>query len=138
VVGINFFPAFLDTAHGAAFEKLEAETRALERRLRNSLATPEDALSEAHAWRAQQLARLPEVPVDIVVQHIDHIAQTAGIDHVALGSDFDGIATVPVGLPDIAALPTITELLIRRGYDDDAIRKVLGGNLLRLLAGTTG
>jgi membrane dipeptidase len=138
VVGINFFPAFLDTAHGLAFDQLEADTSALEERLRNSTSNPQEARQKARAWRDRQLDNLPPVPIDAVIRHIDHIVQTAGIDHVALGSDFDGIATVPTGLADVAALPAITELLLRQGYDDDAIRKILGGNLLRILSTVIG
>lgn len=138
IVGINFFPAFLDTAHGTAFEKLEAETKRLEQQLRRTTGDEERARDEARAWRTAQLATLPPVPVEAVIRHIDHMVQVAGIDHVALGSDFDGIATTPAGLPDIAALPTLTELLLRQGYDGESIRKVLGGNCLRLLETVLG
>lgn len=138
VVGINFFPAFLDTGHGQAFEQIEARTTALEERLSKSTGDLTEARRQARAWRAEQLTTLPPVPVEVIVRHIDHIVKVAGIDHVALGSDFDGIATTPAGLPDIAALPTLTEHLLRRGYDGPAIRKILGGNLLRLLATVLG
>jgi membrane dipeptidase len=138
MVGINFFPAFLDTGHGAAFERLEAETAELENAIRTRTGDPERARAEARSWRANGLTQLPSVPVETIVRHIDHIVDVAGIDHVALGSDFDGIATTPEGLPDMAALPILTELLLRQGYDDASIRKVLGGNLLRLLRTVVG
>lgn len=138
VVGINFFPAFLDTDHGTAFEGIEAETAALERRLASASGDAERARREARAWRAEQLATLPPVQAETIVRHIDHIVEVAGIDHVALGSDFDGIATTPTDLPDIAALPVITELLVRRGYDEVAVRKVLGDNWLRVMAAVFG
>jgi membrane dipeptidase len=138
VVGVNFFPAFLDTAHGDAFERIEAEALALQESLRRSSGDPEDAQVKARAWRNQQLTTLPPVAADTIIRHIDHMVQTAGIDHVALGSDFDGIATVPIDLPDIAALPRITELLLQQGYGEDDVRKVLGGNLLRILTTVVG
>jgi membrane dipeptidase len=67
-----------------------------------------------------------------VVDHIEHIIKTAGIDHVGLGSDFDGIHTVPHQLDDVSCYPYITQELLNRGYSRDDIRKVLGGNLLRV------
>jgi membrane dipeptidase len=69
----------------------------------------------------------------IVVDHIDHIAKTAGIDHVGIGSDFDGITRVPVGLEDITKYPAITQELLNRGYNREQIHKILGGNALRAL-----
>ena len=71
--------------------------------------------------------------VHIVLDHIDHIAKTAGIDHVGLGSDFDGIETVPAQLEDVSTYPVITQGLLDRGYSDDDVRKILGGNLLRAM-----
>lgn len=138
VVGVNFFPAYLDTAHGNAFEELEARTAALRREIERVTGDRDEALRRSRAWRAERLWELPPVGAAVIVEHIDHIVQVAGIDHVALGSDFDGIATVPTDLPDCAALPYLTELLVRRGYDDDAIRKILGGNLLRILERVVG
>jgi len=64
--------------------------------------------------------------------------RVAGIDHVGLGSDFDGIATVPSDLPDVSALPRLTEILLRRGYDEAAVRQVLGGNFLRVIGQVLG
>lgn len=71
-------------------------------------------------------------PLTIVVDHIDHIVSVAGIDHVGLGSDFDGGPFFPDGLDGPADLPKITVELVRRGYSDDDIRKILGGNALRV------
>jgi membrane dipeptidase len=68
-----------------------------------------------------------------VVDHIDHIAKVAGVDHVGLGSDFDGITTVPAQLEDVSAYPRITQVLLDRGYQPDDIRKILGGNMLRVM-----
>ena len=66
-----------------------------------------------------------------VVDHIDHIARVAGIDHVGIGSDFDGITSTPVGLEDVSCYPRLTEELLRRGYSETDVHKVLGGNVLR-------
>jgi hypothetical protein len=65
-----------------------------------------------------------------VLDHLEHVAKVAGVDHVGLGSDFDGIDSPPAGLEDVAAFPRLTQGLLDRGWTDDAVRKVLGGNLL--------
>lgn len=70
--------------------------------------------------------------VGTVVDHIDHIVKVAGIDHVGLGSDFDGVPTLPVGLEDVSKYPALTEELLTRGYDETSIRKILGLNLERV------
>jgi membrane dipeptidase len=78
--------------------------------------------------------RQPETPLSYVIDHIDHVVQVGGIDHVGLGSDFDGAPFLPEDLQDVGDLPNITVELLRRGYSDEDIRKVLGGNVLRVLA----
>jgi len=75
----------------------------------------------------------PRATLDDLLNHIDHIVKVAGIDHVGLGSDFDGIDRPPVGLEDVTCYPRITAGLLRRGYSAEQIRKILGGNLLRVL-----
>ena len=79
-------------------------------------------------------AQLPRVPASRVVDHIEHIARVAGVDHVCLGSDFDGIPLGPVGLDDVSKFPFITAELSRRGFGAGEIRKILGENVLRVLA----
>ncbi len=77
--------------------------------------------------------KLPHVGWEKIVEHIDHVVKLVGADHVGLGSDFDG-ATMPEGLEDCSQLPRITAALVKKGYSDEDIRKILGGNLLRVLA----
>ena len=72
-----------------------------------------------------------------MVDHIEHVIRVAGIDHVGLGSDYDGISKLPVGMEDVSKYPVITELLLRRGYDEEAIHKVLSGNAMRVLRQAT-
>ena len=76
--------------------------------------------------------KLPRVSWERIVDHIDHAVKLAGADHVGLGSDFDG-ATMPEGMEDCTHLPQITEALMRRGYSDADIQKILGGNVLRVM-----
>ncbi|HEY3127873.1 MAG TPA: membrane dipeptidase, partial [Acidobacteriota bacterium] len=77
----------------------------------------------------------PRVTWEKIIDHIDHVAKIAGADHVGLGSDFDG-ATMPQGMEDVSKLPKITEALLRRGYSESDIRKILGENTLRVMAAT--
>jgi membrane dipeptidase len=68
-----------------------------------------------------------------VVDHIEHVIKTAGIDHVGIGSDFDGVNSLPVGLEDVTTYSAITQELVNRGYQREEIHKVLGGNILRVM-----
>jgi membrane dipeptidase len=78
-------------------------------------------------------AKIPRPPLSSLIDHIDHIAKVAGIDHVGLGSDFDGVSgATPQGIDSAADLPKITQALLDRGYSADDIRKILGGNILRV------
>ena len=77
--------------------------------------------------------KLPKVNWTVIVDHIDHAVKAAGIDHVGLGSDFDG-AVMPIGMQDVTHLPQITDALLKKGYSESAIRKILGENTLRVLA----
>jgi len=78
----------------------------------------------------------PEVETGVgnVVDHIEHVINLVGIDHVGLGSDFDGIMSTPTGLEDVSGYPNIIEELLRRGYGEEEIRKICGENLLRVWA----
>jgi membrane dipeptidase len=78
---------------------------------------------------------LPPVPYTAIVDHIDHIAKIAGVDHVGLGSDFDGISgNAPVGMEDVSKLPAIRAELKKRGYSEADIRKIMGENFMRVFA----
>ncbi len=83
--------------------------------------------------RLRAQGKLPEVPWTAIVDHIDHAVKVAGIDHVGLGSDFDG-AWMPQGLEDVSKLPKLTDALLARGYSAQDVRKILGENLLRVFA----
>jgi membrane dipeptidase len=67
-----------------------------------------------------------------IVEHIDHAVKVAGVDHVVLGSDFDG-ATMPIGMEDASKLPKLTTALIEKGYSTGDVEKILGGNILRVM-----
>jgi membrane dipeptidase len=77
---------------------------------------------------------LPPLPLSKLIDHIDHIVKVAGIDHVGLGADFDGAVDFPEGAQDVSMLPNITYELLKRGYSEQDIRKILGENFLRVFA----
>ncbi|MBV8476859.1 MAG: dipeptidase [Acidobacteria bacterium] len=136
VVMVNFCSCFIDEnfrkAQEAVREPMNAAIRDFITRERASGKAPQYIDSEPleHQW----LARIPRPPLKSLIDHIDHIAQVAGVDHVGLGSDFDGVSgALPAGIDSAADLPKITQALIDRGYSNSDIRKILGGNLLRVM-----
>jgi len=80
-----------------------------------------------------EAGKLPRVDWTKIIEHIDHAVKIAGIDHVGLGSDFDG-AVMPIGMQDVSHIPQITDALLKKGYSDSDIRKILGENTLRVLS----
>jgi membrane dipeptidase len=135
VVGINFYPAYIDPAYAEAADSV---ARAIEFQLDSigavHAADPAAAQAARDSLRARALAAIPRPPLSRVVDHIAHVVQVAGIDHVGLGSDFDGIGATPVGLEDASRLPYLTWELKRRGFSDEDVKKILGENFLRVLA----
>ncbi|MDX1420414.1 MAG: dipeptidase, partial [Rubricoccaceae bacterium] len=113
----------LDTVVMAAVE------RRVERDYGGDLTRLWDAIGAESAARGLRAATLADA-----LDHIEHIAAVAGVDHVGLGSDFDGVPALPEGLEDVTRLPWITHGLLARGWAEEDVRKVLGGNLLRALA----
>jgi membrane dipeptidase len=75
------------------------------------------------------------VTLAMVADHVDHIAKVAGVDHVGIGSDFDGLTALPDGLDSVATYPALLAELMRRGWSDDDIAKLAGGNMLRVMDG---
>ena len=85
------------------------------------------------------MAKIPRPPLKSLIDQIDHIAKVAGIDHVGLGSDFDGVSgATPQGIDSAADLPKITQALLDRGYNAEDIHKILGGNLMRVFREVEG
>jgi membrane dipeptidase len=128
IVMVNFSPDFVSEAARAYYADIEAETARLKDLMPGDTAGVEKGLA---AWKAAH----PEVKATLrqVADHIDHIRKVAGVDHVGLGSDFDGISRVPAGLEDVSRYPDLLEELARRGYSDDDLRKVAGLNVLRVM-----
>jgi len=134
-VCVNFGPEFLDAEWHRRYQGLQKEIAPrIAAILKDHADDPGAAqLAAGKEYRALA-ASLPPVPASLVIDHIQHIADVAGIDHVCLGSDFDGIPLAPAGLDDVSKMPFITRELLRRGFDASAVRKVLGENVLRVLS----
>ena len=128
VVMASFVPGFT-TPEAAAWDTAqEAESARLERLSPKDEAAVKTGLS---AWMADHPR--PKVTVAQVADHVDHVRKLAGIDHVGYGSDFDGITSTPAGLEDVSTFPALTAELLRRGYTELEVKKVLGLNLLRVM-----
>ena len=133
VAMVNFYPVFLSDVVGNAAkertEKLKPEIAALKAK------DPSEGPEYEEGVRKLMAANpLPKVSWTVIVDHIDHMVKVAGIDHVGIGSDFDGIPEVPEGMEDVSKLPAIPQELKRRGYNDADIRKIMGGNFMRVFA----
>jgi membrane dipeptidase len=130
VIQINFGSGFLTAEANVWTVAWQAATKEFHERTGAADGSPE---SEAFRDAYLKAHPLPRATVDDVADHIDHVAKIAGIDAVGLGSDFDGVGpTLPAGLEDVSKYPNLVAKLLERGYGDDDIRKVLGGNLLRV------
>ncbi len=128
VVMVTFVPGFLSPKVTAWTKLQDAESARLTALHPNDAAAVKSGVA---AWTTANPA--PRALVTDAADHIDHIRKVAGIDHVGLGSDFDGISMVVQGLEDVSTYPTLIAELLRRGYTDDEIRKLLGQNVLRVM-----
>ncbi len=128
VVMVDFVPGFISPEVAAYDQKADAE-RASQQKLHPK---DQDAVKTAmEAW--QKTNPEPKARLSQVADHIDHIRKVAGIDHIGFGSDFDGISSTIVGLEDVSTFPALTAELLRRGYSDDDVKKILGLNVLRAM-----
>jgi membrane dipeptidase len=135
VIGINFGAGFLNGK----------DAEGLRQRIGQAVATQPDLSGRAlDTFAAAEYVREygemkpAAATLDDAVAHIDHVVKIAGMDHVGIGSDWDGINTVPAGLEDVSMMPALTAALLRRGYTETDVRKILGANLLRVLREVTG
>jgi membrane dipeptidase len=135
VVQVNFFSGFLDEDYRKAVEAQAKDQAAAIQKYIDSLKAQGKPVSYVEVDRMERAwtAKIPRPPFKVLIDHIDHIAKVAGVDHVGLGSDFDGVSgATPQGMDSAADLPKITQALLDRGYSADDIKKILGGNLLRV------
>jgi membrane dipeptidase len=134
VVMVNFFPAFIDENWRQAWAASSAERNKAQEALEavyhsKGLPVPFAASDKIDREFA---ARIGRAPFNSLIDHFDHVIKVAGIDHVGIGTDFDGIPVPPEGIDSAADLPKVTAALIARGYTAEDMRKLVGGNLLRV------
>jgi membrane dipeptidase len=132
VIMVNFYSVFVDTTtvspqSQARDARLKAQEDVINEKYKND---PDRRAEENDKLEAAN--PLPPLPISKLIDHFDHIVKVAGIDHVGIGADFDGANDLPEGARDVSMLPNITYELLKRGYKEQDIRKILGENLLRV------
>jgi membrane dipeptidase len=135
VVQVNFYSGFVDENYRQAMEAQDKDEKAAIQQYVDSLKAQDKPVNyiEIDRISRQWMAKIPRPPLKSLIDHIDRIAKVAGVDHVGLGSDFDGVSgATPQGIDSAADLPRITQALLDRGYSAEDIKKILGGNLLRV------
>ena len=136
VIHVNYERSFIDQAYNEAYEKARGGVVASDDAIGKACGDDSECERRESAKETRRLTdegKLPHVSWERIVDHIDHVVKLVGADHVGLGSDFDG-ADMPDGMEDCSKLPKLTEALLRKGYSDDDVRKILGGNTLRVMA----
>jgi membrane dipeptidase len=133
---VNFYPAFIDESYRKAWAAQKPALLAAHKSLAAEYAAKGTPVPYYIANRLDRefAARLPRPPLSSLIAHFDHIISVAGIDHVGIGTDFDGICALPEGINSAADLPKVTAALLARGHSPADLRKLLGANLLRLFA----
>ena len=134
VVGINFYPVFLDEHFRSQYEEMRRRLKPRTDTIRaHYRGHPGESAFEVDKFVGQHAESLDVPTIDRLIDHIDHAVQVMGIDHVGLGSDFDGISVLPRPMKDATSLPELIRALGGRGYSDSDVRKILGENFLRVL-----
>ena len=131
VVMVNFYDGFIDPKKAEVTFNARAKEEELKQQFPND---PQRVTAEMKQWRAQY--KFDKTPLSVLLDHIEHIIKVAGIDHVGLGADLDGIPldAAPVGMEDVSKYPVLTYELLKRGHSEADIKKILGENLLRAMA----
>jgi membrane dipeptidase len=141
VVQVNFYDGFVDEDYRRAMIAQAKDQAAAVQLYVDRMKAEGKTVTYVDEDRIERewAAKIPRPPLKSLIDHIDHIAKVAGIDHVGLGSDFDGVSgATPQGIDSAADLPKITQALLDRGYKEDDIRKILGGNLMRVFREVEG
>jgi membrane dipeptidase len=135
VVCVVFYPEFLEPGWRKRRAQVDAEIAPLVEQASNAEkgTAAQKKLARDRVRAAEYLRRMPPVTLARICDHIDHIVKLAGVDAVGIGSDFDGIQAVPSDLTSVADLPNLTAELLRRGYSETDVDKILGGNILRVM-----
>jgi membrane dipeptidase len=134
VAQVNFYCSFISDEYNAKSKDFEAAHPAEMDRAKKLWSQPRSAEVIAELEKLQQMkdAAIPRPPLSVLIDHFDHMIKVAGVDHVGIGSDFDGVDCLPQGIDGVQDLPKVTVELMRRGYSAEDLHKILGSNLLRV------
>lgn len=137
VVGVNFYSGFLSQEFFDRKKKADLadddDRRRVREKHKDDPAAMDRELKEISRRYDRSEFEMARPPLDLLIDHIEHIAKVAGIDHVGLGSDFDGVTALPEGVQDCSDLPNLTRRLLERGFSETDVRKILGENFLRVM-----
>ena len=136
VVGVNFSASFLNQKDADELKQFVAQEGALEPNLTG--AELDQFAAREHVKNGESHPKVGNATIEDPAACIDHIVKIAGIEHVGIGSDFDGIRMVPRGLEDVSKMPNLTAILLKHGYSEDDIKKIMGGNFLRVVREVVG
>lgn len=131
IIQLNFYAAFLDSSVGGKLNAIKRKQSA-EKKALIEAGKKDEAESPAFSKQYEKQMEALQVPFRMLFDHMEYIIKLAGVDHVGLGGDFDGISVTPVGLTDVTKYPLITEELVKRGYSKEDIYKIMGGNFIRV------
>lgn len=133
VIQINFSCDYLSQKSADSSPMKDPETRKKIMAMIEGVSDPKERRAAMRKAMEEYGSKVVPAQIDDVVAHIDHVKQIAGVDYVGLGSDFDGVGCVPEGLDDVSKWPNLTRKLLEKGYTPEEIRKIYGGNLLRVM-----
>ena len=135
VINVIFYPEHLEPGWSAKKKQVDAEIASMVQQASESQVgdAVQKKLARDRVRQTEYAKRLPQVTVARIVDHIDHIVKLVGVDHVGIGSDFDGVQATTSDLSTVADLPNLTRELLKRGYSEDDVDKILGGNMLRVM-----
>ena len=135
VVNVIFYPEHIEPGWSEKKKKVDDEIASLVQQASDAEqgTAAQKKLARDRVRSQEYLKRLPPVSVSRIVDHIDHIVKLVGVNHVGIGSDFDGVQAVPADMKSVADLPNLTKELLKRGYSESDVDKILGGNMLRVM-----
>jgi len=135
VVGVNFAASFLNQQDADELQRKVSSEKSVEPNVTGGAL---DQVAAKEYFDDKRQVQVGHATVEDAANCIDHVVKVAGIDHVGIGSDFDGISLVPAGLEDVSKVPNLTAALLKRGYSENDIRKIMGGNFLRVIKEVVG
>lgn len=136
VICVNFYSGFLDEAYNERYREYIDKNPIPGQNFPEG--TDLDKIARENYKSYENMNPVESPPFQSIIDHIDYIVKLIGVDHVGLGSDFDGVPNIPIGMEDCSKLPDITKALLEKGYTEEDVTKILGGNFLRVLEEVTG